>query len=109
LENEPINLVIYESGLINGRMEDIWEFITDFSKLSIVAPNNCFPSDINFKKLEKGQKESYFIRTKNGLIELTLEFSSNNTSSKCVHIPNVLLSIEVIELGIIILVNCLQS
>ena len=73
LENEPINLVIYESGLINGKMEDIWEFITDFSKLSIVAPNNCFPSNINLKKLEKGQKETYFIRTKKELKEFTLE------------------------------------
>ena len=73
LENEPINLVIYESGLINGKMEDIWEFITDFSKLSIVAPNNCFPSNINLKKLEKGQKETYFIRTKKELKEFILE------------------------------------
>ena len=73
LENEPINLVIYESGLINGKMEDIWEFITDFSKLSIVAPNNCFPSNINLKKLKKGQKETYFIRTKKELKEFTLE------------------------------------
>ena len=30
LENEPINLVIYESGLINGNMKNIWDIVTDF-------------------------------------------------------------------------------
>ena len=73
LENEPINLVIYESGLINGKMENIWEFITDFSRLTAVAPNNCFPSNINLKKLKKGQKESFFIKDKKELGEFILE------------------------------------
>ena len=73
LENEPIDLVIYESGLINGKMEDVWELLTDFSKLAIVAPNNCFPSNINFQNLQEGQKESYFIRTNNELKEFIIE------------------------------------
>ena len=73
LENEPINLIIYESGLINGKMEDIWEFITDFSKLTIVAPNNYFPSNINLNKLVKGQRESFFIKGKKEKGEFSLE------------------------------------
>ena len=70
LENEPINLVIYESGLINGKMEDIWDIITDFNKLSAVAPNNSFPSNINLRKLKKGQKEEFSFRCKNILKDL---------------------------------------
>ena len=65
LENEPINLVIYESGLINGKMEDIWDIITDFDKLSGVAPNNSFPSGVNLSKLNKGEKEEFSFRHKN--------------------------------------------
>ena len=67
LENEPINLVVYESGLINGKMEDIWDIITDFDKLSGVAPNNSFPSGVNLRKLNKGQKEEFSFRYKNKL------------------------------------------
>ena len=67
LENEPINLVIYESGLINGKMEDIWDIITDLDKLSGVAPNNSFPSGVNLRKLNKGQKEEFSFRYKNEL------------------------------------------
>lgn len=70
LENEPINLVIYESGLINGKMEDIWDIITDFNKLSAVAPNNSFPSNINLRKLNKGKKEEFSFRYKNVLEDL---------------------------------------
>lgn len=67
LENEPINLAIYESGLINGKMEDIWDIITDLDKLSGVAPNNSFPSGVNLRKLNKGQKEEFSLRYKNKL------------------------------------------
>jgi len=67
LENEPINLVIYESGLINGKMEDIWDIITDFDKLSGVAPNSSFPSGVNLRKLNKGQREEFSFRYKNEL------------------------------------------
>ena len=32
LETEPINLLKYESGIINGNMEDIWNIMTDFNQ-----------------------------------------------------------------------------
>ena len=73
LENEPINLVIYESGLINGQMEDIWDIATDLSKLSTIAPNNVFPSNINLRKLIKGQKETFLFKYKNNIDEYTAE------------------------------------
>ena len=73
LETEPINLVTYESGIINGKMEDIWDIVTDFAKLSAVAPNNLFPSEINLRKLIKGQRESFFFRHNNNLIEFCVE------------------------------------
>ena len=73
LENEPINLVIYESGLINGSMENIWDIVTNFSKLSFIAPNNCFPSDININDLEKGQKKKYTIKIDEKVEEIFLE------------------------------------
>ena len=73
LENEPINLVIYESGLINGKMDDIWDITTDLSKLSTIAPNNIFPSNINLRKLDKGQKEKFLFKFKNDIDEYTAE------------------------------------
>ena len=73
LENEPINLVIYESGLINGNMKNIWDIVTDFSKLSFIAPNNCFPSHINLKNVEKGQVQQFSIKNKEEVVEFLLE------------------------------------
>ena len=73
LENEPINLIIYESGLINGKMEDIWDILTDFDKLSGVAPNNSFPSGVNLRKLNKGQREEFNFRYKNELLFLVID------------------------------------
>lgn len=73
LENEPINLAIYESGLINGRMEDIWDILTDFNKLAGVAPNNHFPSNINLKELNKGEKVEFSHRDNNILQEFILK------------------------------------
>ena len=75
LKNEPINLVMYESGLINGKMEDIWDIITDFSKLSAIAPNNNFPANINLRKMQLRKKEPFTIKYKNELIECLMELN----------------------------------
>ena len=75
LKNEPINLVMYESGLINGKMEDIWDIVTDFSKLSAIAPNNNFPPSINLRKLEFDKKEPFNVKYKNKLIECLMELN----------------------------------
>ena len=56
LENEPINLLKYESSVINGKMEDIWNIITDFNKLTAIAPNNNFLPNINIQNMKIGEK-----------------------------------------------------
>ena len=56
LENEPINLLKYESSVINGKMEDIWDIITDFNKLTAIAPNNNFLPNINIQNMKIGEK-----------------------------------------------------
>ena len=56
LEREPINLMKYESAIINGKMEDIWNFITDFNKLTVIAPNNNYLPNICFKNMKIGEK-----------------------------------------------------
>ena len=56
LESEPINLFQYESGIINAKMEDIWKIVTDFNKLTAIAPNNkCLPN-INISNMKQGEK-----------------------------------------------------
>jgi predicted RNA-binding protein with RPS1 domain len=56
LENEPINLLQYESSVINGKMEEVWDIITDFNKLTAIAPNNNFLPNINIKTMKIGEK-----------------------------------------------------
>ena len=56
LEKEPINLLQYESGVINGQMKEIWDIITDFNKLTAIAPNNNFIPNINIKSMKIGEK-----------------------------------------------------
>jgi len=53
LEKESVILYQYESGIIPGNMEQIWDFLTDCSKLVLIAPNNeCFvPININNVKM----------------------------------------------------------
>ena len=52
LEKEPINLLKYESGIINGKMKDIWDLITDFNKLTAIAPNNNYLPNISIKEMK---------------------------------------------------------
>ncbi len=54
LEKESVILYQYESGIISGDMEQIWDFLTDCSKLFLIAPNNeCFVP-ININKVKVG-------------------------------------------------------
>lgn len=76
LESEPINLFQYESGIINAKMKDIWEMLTDFNKLMFIAPNNnCLPN-INIGNMKQGEKVtlSGFSDGKTYEIDITLEF-----------------------------------
>ena len=76
LESEPINLFQYESGIINAKMKDIWEMLTDFNKLTLIAPNNnCLPN-INIGNMKQGEKVTFsgFCEGKAYEIDITLEY-----------------------------------
>lgn len=62
LEKEPINLLKYESGIISGKMEDIWKFILNFNNVTAIAPNNNYLPNININNLiiEKKSEASVF-------------------------------------------------
>jgi hypothetical protein len=57
LETEPISLLKYESAIINGKMEDIWNIIIDFNKLTGIAPNNNYLPNISVKEMKVGEKK----------------------------------------------------
>ena len=57
LDNDPINLLRYESGIINGKMEDIYNVISDTSKISAIAPNNHIMPNFSLKDLKVGEKK----------------------------------------------------
>jgi hypothetical protein len=57
LETEPISLLKYESAIINGKMEDIWNIIIDFNKLTAIAPNNNYLPNISVKEMKVGEKK----------------------------------------------------
>ena len=58
LEKEPINLLQFESGIINAKMIDIWNIVTDFNKLTIIAPNNYILPHANIGNIKQGEKVS---------------------------------------------------
>ena len=75
LEKEPINLIKYESGIITGKMEDIWNLVLDFNKFTTIAPNNNFLPNINIKDLKVGEKRevSVFLYNQVRTLDVTLK------------------------------------
>ena len=75
LETEPISLLKYQSAIINGKMEDIWNIITDFNKLTAIAPNNDYLPTINIKnmKIEEKKEVSIFNNNKIRKFDITLK------------------------------------
>ena len=67
LENETISLLRYESGIIKGKMEDIFNIISDFNKLTAIAPNNHIIPNYNLKDLKIGEKQQVSIIKKDGV------------------------------------------
>ena len=67
LENETINLLRYESGIIKGKMNDIYNIISDSNKISVLAPNNDLMPNYNLKdlKIEKTQILNFNLGHKN--------------------------------------------
>ena len=65
LENETINLLRYESGIIKGEMKDIYDILIDSQKISAIAPNNNIMPNYNLKDLKKGEKTQVSIIREN--------------------------------------------
>ena len=65
LENEVISLLRYESGIIKGKMEDIYNVLTDSDKLSAIAPNNDIMPNCNLNDLKIGEKTQVSIIKEN--------------------------------------------
>ena len=75
LQKEAVYLYQYESGQIHGNMEEIWDLITDYSKLSLIAPNNrCFVP-ININNVKIGDIANIPLKIKNieGYLEIKLD------------------------------------
>ena len=68
LENEPINLLRYESGIIKGQLKDIYNILIDSNKISAIAPNNEIMPNYNLKDLKIGEKTQVSI-TKEKIIQ----------------------------------------
>ena len=65
LENEAINLLTYESGIIKGKMQDIWSVVMDFNTLTVIAPNHNYFPNISLKDLKVGEKKNTYIYQNN--------------------------------------------
>lgn len=75
-ESDAINLFQFESGIIRAKMKDIWNLITDFNKLTAIAPNNnCLPN-VNIGNLKPGEKVTSYGHCCGGNyeIDITLEY-----------------------------------
>ena len=75
LEKHPIDLYQYESGIIQGKMEEIWNILTDNKKLAAIVPNNkCFVP-ININNIKVGEIVNVCINMKgiDGSIKLKLD------------------------------------
>ena len=79
LEKQPIDLYQYESGIIQGKMEEIWDILTDNSKLFSIAPNNkCFvPININNVKVGDIVNVPMNIKGIEGALEIKLDLKED--------------------------------
>ena len=79
IKKESIYLSQYESGILLGTIKEIWDIITDNSKLVLIAPNNdCF-IPININKVKAGAISLIPITIKNieGYLEVKLDLKEN--------------------------------
>ena len=82
IKKESIYLTQYESGIILGTIEEIWDILTDNSKLVLIAPNNdCFVP-ININKAKKGEIYLINLKIKNieGYLEIKLDSKENQSN-----------------------------
>ena len=79
IKNKCIYLSQYESGILLGNLEEIWDIITDNSKLVLIAPNNkCFvPFNINKVKIGGISLINLRINNVDGYLEIQLDSKEN--------------------------------
>ena len=87
LEKNPINLYQYESGIIPGEMDEVWEILTDNTKLVSVAPNNkCFVP-LNINNYEAGEVVNVNMNLKGieGSLDIKLDLKEKKKGwNKCI-------------------------
>ena len=83
LEKEPINLLKYESTIINGKLEDVWDIITDYNKLAAIAPNNNYLPNLNLRKLKIGEKKKGSIFYKDKLTTFDVILKNKEEKPVC--------------------------
>ena len=79
LKKDPVFLYQYESGIIQGNMEEIWDILIDYSKLALIAPNNkCF-APVHINNLKIGDITNIPMKIKNveGFLEIKLDLKEN--------------------------------
>lgn len=74
LKESSLNLFQYEGGVINSKMNDIWEFITNFQKLKNIAPLITFDADTSLVSIQPGEVRKIFYCNQKGfyLIKIIL-------------------------------------
>ena len=78
LKQSNINLVQYESGIISGLMEDIWEFISCPSKLKKIAPLIKIDGDEDYKEFNSQDNLVFFIENHSKKIYTKILSKSKN-------------------------------
>ena len=75
LKKEPVYLYQYESGVISSTMKEMWDILTDTSKIALIAPNNqCFlPMNINNYKPGDIFTVPINFRDKDGFLEIKID------------------------------------
>ena len=58
--NSTINLFQYEGGVISAKMDDIWEFVLNTTKLQKIAPLLFLDGEIDLNKINEGEEIQTF-------------------------------------------------
>ena len=77
LETSTLNLFQFESGIINAKMQDIWDIVTDSSKVDSIAPDNkCIVPSLNVNNFKAGDtlKVPLTIKDQKGTIDLKMDY-----------------------------------
>ena len=86
IQNQFKAIYQYESCIIQGSPEDIWDILSDNSKLVLIAPNNeCFlPLNINDIKVGQTTEIKMKINDKESIIEVKMDLLRKKIGNKWV-------------------------